>query len=69
MPTAYIDYMVPFQKFPVNILYESFIYSKTSLENILEKIEKDKLEIQYLIGVRGKIKKQEYLKVKTEVKK
>ena len=69
LPTAYMKYMIPFQKFPVNILYESFVYSKTSLENILEKIEKDKLEIQYLIGVRGKIKKQEYLKVKTEIKK
>ena len=53
----------------VRMFYESFVYSKTSLENILEKIEKDKLEIQYLIGVRGKIKKQEYLKVKTEIKK
>ena len=26
LPTAYMKYMIPFQKFPVNILYESFVY-------------------------------------------
>lgn len=69
MPTNYFKYIIPFQKFSINTLYESFIYSKTSLNNILEKIDNDKLEIHYLIGIRGKIKKQEFIKTSNEVKK
>lgn len=63
MPTNYFNYVIPFQKFSINRLYESFLYKKTSLDNILEQIEKDDVSIHYLVGTRGKIKKQEYLKV------
>ena len=48
-------------KFDENILYESLIYSKDKLHNIINRLNQDKIEIQYLIGTKGKIQEVEYL--------
>lgn len=46
--------------FDTNILYESYIYRKDNLYNILEQINKDKVEIAELIGDNGKINCEEF---------
>lgn len=46
--------------FDTNILYESYIYRKDNLYNILEQINKDKVEIIELIGNNGKINCEEF---------
>lgn len=49
--------------FDNTILYESFIYKKTQLKNIKEEIKNDKMIIESLNGMKGAIRKREYLKI------
>ena len=46
--------------FNSTILYESYIYRKDNLFNILDQINKDKVEIKEVIGTRGKINYKEF---------
>ena len=46
--------------FDSTILYESYIYRKDNLFNILEQIKKDKVEIKELVGTRGRINYKEF---------
>lgn len=48
-------------RFDENILYESLIYSKDKLHNIINRLNQDKTEIQYLVGIKGRIQEVEYL--------
>lgn len=67
-PYDYFEYLVKFQRFAMEDLYESFLYNTTQYKNILDKIEKDKLKIRYLIGVRGRIEESEFKNIKICVK-
>ena len=60
LPTNYFKYVIPFQKFSSNLIYESLIYKKTNFNNVLKQISDDNVELHYLIGIRGKIKNQEF---------
>lgn len=51
-----------YNQFDVNILYESLIYSRDKFEKLKNTIEKDKVKIDYLVGIKGKINEIEYLK-------
>lgn len=46
--------------FKSSILYESFIYKRTSIRNIRKEIENDKIRILNLYGQSGMIRKSEY---------
>lgn len=48
--------------FNSTVLYESYIYRKDNLYNILEQINKDNVEITELIGINGKISYKEFTK-------
>ena len=49
-----------YKDFDNTILYESYIHRKDNLYNILEQLNKDKVELTELIGERGKINYQEF---------
>lgn len=60
MSDEYLDLFTEYnlyKQFDENILYESMIYNEPNKEKI---IEKDKIEIEYLIGNNGKISEKEY---------
>lgn len=40
--------------------YERILFEKLEQEQVEEKLEKDEIEIMYLIGQRGKIQDKEY---------
>ncbi len=60
MPRKYIKYLMYFRNFNTSELYESFIYKHTTTQNIKKEIEEDGLNIIFLSGKSGKIRKQEY---------
>jgi len=62
-PRKYTKYLRFFKDFSEEILYESFIYKKTSVENIVEEINNDGVCITYLEGTKDKIRKSEYIKI------
>lgn len=49
-----------YNDFENNILYESLIYRKDSVQNIIEQIKKDNIKISNLLGMRGIIRSEEY---------
>lgn len=62
-PEKYNDNFLNIDSFNKEILYESFIYKKTAVKNILNEIKQDDIEISDLTGINGLINKKEYLKV------
>ena len=50
-----------FQNFNINTIYEGYIYRKDSINNIMKKIELDKIKIKALIGNNGIINEKEFL--------
>ena len=64
-PRKYFEYEKLINNFSENVLYESIIYKKTNIKNIIKQIENDDINIKRLIGIRGEIKKQEYSKIKS----
>lgn len=63
IPRKYFNYLIYFKDFDATILYESFIYNNTMPQNIVKQIDEDKINIVFLIGQNGKIRKKEYLKL------
>ena len=63
IPMKYIKESYYLKEFDNTIFYESLIYKKTSPENIINQIKKDKINIIYLNGKNGRIRKNEYLKL------
>lgn len=60
LPRKYLKYLINFKDFNNILLYESFIYKKTSSQNIRKEIAEDSLHILSLIGKNGKIRKSEF---------
>lgn len=50
------------EDFDNRLIYESLIYRNTLPQNIKQTIENDKIKILYLNGIKGEIKKAEYVK-------
>ena len=67
IPIKYIRESIRFKEFNNAIFYESLIYKKTSPENILKQIKIDKININFLIGKNGIIRKNEYLKLSKKI--
>lgn len=63
MPKKYLKYLLYFKRFNTSNLYESFIYKNTNPANIIKEIENDEVNIPFLLGKNGKIRKNEYLKM------
>ncbi len=59
LPRKYLKYLIHFKDFSNTILYESFIYKRTTSENIHKELEEDEFKIIGLIGKNGKIRKSE----------
>lgn len=59
LPRKYLKYLINFRDFNNVLLYESFIYKKTSSKNIRKEIAEDGLHILSLNGKNGKIRKSE----------
>lgn len=60
LPRKYIKYLINFKDFDNILLYESFIYKKTNIQNIYKEIKDDELYISFLVGKNGKIRKSEF---------
>lgn len=62
-PMKYVRESIYLKDFDSTIFYESLIYKKTSPENIIKQIKSDKVNINFLNGKNGRIRKNEYLKL------
>lgn len=62
-PEKYLDKILKTDIFNKEILYESYIYKKTSPQNILKEIKQDNIKLMGLIGKSGSIDIKEYSKV------
>ncbi|MCI8276383.1 MAG: hypothetical protein HFJ46_00320 [Clostridia bacterium] len=60
IPKRFIKSAMELKDFKSSILYESFIYKRTSIRNIRKEIENDKIMILNLYGQSGMIRKSEY---------
>ncbi len=67
IPMKYIRECVYLKDFDSTIFYESLIYKKTSPENIMRQIKNDKVNINFLVGKNGRIRKNEYLKLSKKI--
>lgn len=67
LPIKYVRNSVYLNDFNNVIFYESLIYKKTSPENIKKEIENDKININFLNGKNGRIRKNEYLKLSKKI--
>lgn len=63
LPEKYLDKVLKTDSFNKEVLYESYVYKKTSPQNILNEIKRDNLKLMHLIGKSGSIDIKEYLKV------
>lgn len=61
MPNKYLDYVELFYNFNYLNVYESFIKKRTSIKNIFDEIQKDKIDIIWLENEKGMIQKKEFL--------
>lgn len=59
----YLEFQKRLNHFNKTILYESFIYKQTYYKNILNDFIKDNVKIEFLEGVRGTIKINEFEKM------
>lgn len=62
-PKKYEDELVNLNSFDKEILYESIVYKKTAMQNILKQIKQDHVRITKLIGKNGLIDEKEFAKV------
>ncbi len=60
VPKRFINLINEFKDFNTLILYESYIYKRTSVKNIKNEIEKDEIKILNIYGQSGKIRKNEF---------
>lgn len=67
MPRKYLKDSIHLNDFDNSILYESYIYKNTSSKNILKEIEKDGINISFLNGRNGRIRKNEYLNLSKKI--
>ena len=67
IPTKYVRESMYLKDFNNTVFYESLIYKKTSPENIRKQIENDKININFLNGKNGRIRKNEYLKLSKKI--
>ncbi len=47
-------------KFDINILYESLIFSREKLDGLKRTLKRDEVKLEYLIGTKGEIPRVEY---------
>ena len=59
----YLEFQKRLNHFNKTILYESFIYKQTYYKNILNDLERDNVKIEFLEGIRGNIKNNEFEKM------
>lgn len=67
MPRKYLRNSLYLKDFNSSILYESYIYKNTTPQNIIKEIEKDGVNITFLKGKNGKIRKNEYLNLSKKI--
>lgn len=67
MPRKYLKDSIHLNDFDNSILYESYIYKNTSSKNILKEIQKDGINISFLNGRNGRIRKNEYLNLSKKI--
>ncbi len=67
MPRKYLKNSIHLNDFDNSILYESYIYKNTSSKNIIKEIEKDGINISFLNGKNGRIRKNEYLNLSKKI--
>lgn len=67
MPRKYLKDLLYFRDFNVQMLYESYVYKNTNPYNIKKELEDDELNISFLEGKNGKIRKTEYLNLSKKV--
>lgn len=67
IPMKYIRESMYLNNFDNTIFYESLIYKKTSPENIIKQIKNDKINVNFLKGKNGRIRKNEYLKLSKKI--
>lgn len=61
IPRKYLRNSLYLKDFNSSILYESYIYKNTNPQNIIKEIEKDGVNVTFLNGKNGRIRKNEYL--------
>lgn len=57
LPIKYIKYKDKFKRFENNILYESMVFKRTSVKNILKELKDDEISITGLFDGKGRIPK------------
>lgn len=67
IPRKYIRNCMYLKDFNSTVLYESLVYKITSPENIKKEIDDDKVNITFLNGRNGIIRKNEYLKLSKKI--
>jgi len=67
MPRKYLKDSIHLNDFDNSILYESYIYKNTSSKNIMSEIAKDGINISFLNGKNGRIRKNEYLNLSKKI--
>lgn len=67
MPRKYLKNSIYLNDFDNSVLYESYIYKNTSCKNIINEIEKDGVNISFLSGKSGRIRKNEYLNLSKKI--
>ena len=68
IPKRYIKIVDELRDFNSLIMYESLIYKRTSIKNIKEEIEKDKIRVLNLYGQKGRIRNMEFKALNRSVK-
>lgn len=63
LPRKYLKYMISLKNFNNTILYESFIYKRTTYKNIRNEIEDDEIKVLCVNGTKGKIRKSEFINI------
>lgn len=63
LPRKYLKYIISLKNFDNTILYESFIYKRTTYKNIKNEIENDEIKILCVNGKNGKIRKSEFINI------
>lgn len=67
LPRKYLKDIGEFKDFDSSILYESFIYKNTNPVNISKELDFDEINIKFLDGIKGKIRKNEYLNLSKKI--
>lgn len=66
LPNKYLKNIL-LKDFLPEVLYESYIYKNTSPENVKKELERDKININFLVGKNGRIRKNEYVKLSKKI--